>query len=57
MKISVSNARAFALVLSSAADEAQAKGETDFELAETVKELDDAARAELEQAIKTSQHT
>jgi hypothetical protein len=51
MKISVVNARAFAKALNDAADEAMKTGEHEFELVNAMQSVDNAARAELEQAI------
>lgn len=51
MKISVMNARAIAAALTKGADDAMAKGEHEFDLLSTVQSIDDAARADLEQAI------
>jgi len=51
MRISVSDARAFARLLVDGADAAEKAGETDFDLTAAAQSVDDAARKELEQAI------
>jgi hypothetical protein len=49
--MTVVNARALAGALSAAADQAEAAGSADFDLIESMRALDNAARAELQAAI------
>jgi hypothetical protein len=51
MRITVKNARALAASLSREAARAQAAGQTDFDLLDTLGALDDAARDQLTAAI------
>lgn len=51
MKMQVKAAREIAATLTLAADAAMAEGKHEFDLTETVKSLDDAARDDLQRAI------
>jgi hypothetical protein len=55
MRISVSDARAFAKLLTEGADAAEKAGATDFDLTSAAQALDDAARGELAAAIASAQ--
>lgn len=51
MRISVTDARALAAALTSAADAAAQAGQTDFNLLDTLETVDDSVRAQLAAAI------
>jgi hypothetical protein len=57
MKITVSDARAFAAALNQGADEAMEKGEHEFDLVTVVQSVDDKAREDLQAAIEAARQS
>lgn len=57
MKITVSDARAFANALIAGANQAEAAGATDFDLVSSLQALDNSARDDLQSAIDEARNS